>query len=110
MPLPLIPIIGVAAATAIIPMIKYMLPVIILGIVKLLGVTLITFGALNLATDQIENIILTSFDNIGTDALLMFKMVGFIDSINILIAGWAAQIQLRSLLGAFNKMKFTPST
>jgi hypothetical protein len=110
MPLPLIPIIGVAAASAVIPMIKYMLPVIVMGVIKLLGISLVTFGALSLATDQIENLVLSSFDNIGSDALLMFRMVGFVDAINILIAGWVAQIQLRSLLGAFNSMKFTPST
>jgi hypothetical protein len=110
MPLPLIPIIGVAAASAVIPMIKYMLPVIVMGVIKLLGISLVTFGALSLATDQIENLVLSSFDNIGSDALMMFRMVGFVDAINILIAGWVAQIQLRSLLGAFNSMKFTPST
>jgi hypothetical protein len=110
MPLPLIPIIGVAAASAVIPMIKYMLPVIVMGVIKLLGISLVTFGALTLATDQIENLVLSSFDNIGSDALMMFRMVGFVDAINILIAGWVAQIQLRSLLGAFNSMKFTPST
>jgi hypothetical protein len=109
MPLPLIPIVGVAAATAIIPMIKYMLPVIVIGVIKLLGISLVTFGALSLATDQIENLVLSSFDNIGSDALMMFRMVGFVDAINILIAGWVAQIQLRSLLGAFNSMKFTPT-
>lgn len=108
MPLPLVPIVAGALSTFSLAAVKYLLPFIIFSAIKLLGITLITFTGLDLLTDAISDYIVSSFNNLGSDIVAILKIAGFLDAINILIAGWAAQIQLRQILGAFSQLKFTP--
>jgi len=108
MPLPLVPIIGGALGTFSLTAVKFLLPFIVVSLIKFLGVTLVTFTALDLATDAMSNYIISSFNNLGSDVIAVLTISGFLDAINILLAGWAAQIQLRQILGAFSKLKFNP--
>lgn len=110
MPLPLIPIIGGMTATISLATIKYLLPFIIISSIKFLGITLISFTAIDLVTDQITNFVSETFGGLSSDVLNILRMGGVMDGINIILAGWVAQIQLRSILGAFSRMTFQPTS
>jgi len=108
MPLPLIPIVGAALSTFSLTAIKYLLPFIVFSLIKFVGVSLVTYVGVDLLTGSISSYILNSFNNLGADTLAILKIAGFLDVINILLAGWAAQIQLKQILGAFSKLRFNP--
>lgn len=109
MPLPLLPIASGFFSSISITSIKYLLPFIIFGIIKFLGVTLITFTAVDLATDSITNYLTSSISNLGSDVLNMLRMGGVIDAFDIILAGWAAQLQLRQIMGSFSRLSFNPT-
>jgi cell division protein FtsX len=108
MPLPLIPIAGAMFASFSLTAIRYLLPFIVISLIKFLGVSLITYAAVSVTTDAISGHIISNFNNIGGNVLAILKIAGFLDAINVLLAGWAAQVQLRQILGSFSKLKFTP--
>lgn len=108
MPLPLIPIVGAALGSFSLAAIKYLLPFIIFSLIKFLGISLVTYAGVDLLTDSISSYITNSFNNLGSHIVAILKIAGFLDALNITIAGWAAQIQLKQILGAFSKLRFNP--
>lgn len=108
MPLPLLPMIGGIFASVSLTSIKFIWPFIIYSTIKFLGVTLITFTAVDLLTDGVTNAITQNFNSLGTDVINILRMGGVMDAIDIITAGWVAQIQLKQIMGSFSRLSLAP--
>jgi hypothetical protein len=109
MPLPLLPIASGFFASISITSLKYLIPFVALSLIKFLGVTLITYSAVDLATNEITNFLTSSMSNLGSDVLNLLRMGGIIDAFDITMAGWAAQLQLRQIMGSFSRISLNPT-
>lgn len=106
MALPLIPIVGAIAAPVVLSVLRYMLPFIIVSAIKVLGITAVTWAVSSAITDQIESLVFSYLGGVGSDIYAILAIAGFIDVLNIFIAGWAAALQAKAIFGSFTKMKF----
>lgn len=74
-----------------------------------LGIGFVTYTGATFGIDQAETTLNNLYGSMSASLFGMLDIIGLIAGTKIILAAYAAQIAIRSTLGAFTKMKFTPT-
>lgn len=80
----------------------------VVSLMTALGIGIVTYTGMSFALDSAETYIASQFAGLPSDMYSVMQMAGFDQGIAILFAGYGAAITIRTTMGAFTKIKFTP--
>lgn len=101
-----LPVIGGAIAGIGVVLARYLVPYIIARAVIALGLSLVTFVGVDLLADYLVSEVRGASNGLSGDLVGLLAMAGAFDWLEIVLAGWVAAVQIKSIRGSFKKLSF----
>ena len=73
-----------------------------------LGVGVVTYVGADFAISEAQTFMNSKISGLPVDMISLMNLAGFDTGIKIIFSSWAAYISIRSTMGAFTRLKFTP--
>lgn len=94
---------GIASLGSI--LVRYLTPMLAMGVVKTLGIVAITFVGADLAIDALVEQLEGLMDGIGDSALDAMEMFGIFEGMQYVLTAWVAGFQIRQMRGMYKSIK-----
>lgn len=102
-----LPVIGYAVGGLSTVLARFLVPYIITKIILTLGLSLVTFVGVDLLGDYLVSEVRAASSGIGSDLINILAIAGAFDWLEIVLAAWMAAINIKSLRGAFQSLRFS---